>query len=94
MTTSSRVKAVRKALALSQPELAILIGVHPLTVSKWERGLLAPSKYQQALLRRLRSGCRKAKSVVPVAEWIESTGPIQTLAYLLSHAYEYDGSVK
>lgn len=45
---------LRKALALSQVEFGQLLGVHLMTVSKWERGLARPSPYQGALLREFR----------------------------------------
>ena len=44
---------IRKALALTQSRLAKLTGVHPMTVSKWERGVLAPAPHPLAILRAL-----------------------------------------
>ena len=41
---------VRTALGLTQAQLAQLLGIHPLTVSKWERGQGSPNPYQQMLL--------------------------------------------
>jgi molybdopterin-binding protein len=46
-------KALRARLGLTQAELAELVGAHPMTVSKWERGLLAPSAHQRRVLRAL-----------------------------------------
>ena len=51
---ASSLKALRARLGLSQPELAGLVGAHPMTVSKWERGLLEPSEHQRHVLRALR----------------------------------------
>jgi len=47
------VARIRKALALTQSRLANLTGVHPMTVSKWERGVLAPARHPLAILRAL-----------------------------------------
>ncbi len=47
---------IRRHAGLTQVRLARLLGVHPITVSKWERGLLAPNAHQSALLRALDSG--------------------------------------
>ena len=47
------VTRIRHSLRATQVELAGLVGVHPITVSKWERGGLEPSAYQLALLRDL-----------------------------------------
>jgi len=48
--TAAQVQAIRTSLGLSQVQLGQLLGVHPLTVSRWERGLLAPTPHQTALL--------------------------------------------
>jgi DNA-binding transcriptional regulator YiaG len=36
--TSDEFARIRKRLGLTQPALAARVGVHPMTVSKWERG--------------------------------------------------------
>jgi putative transcriptional regulator len=43
---------LRQRLGLTQPQLAQLLGVHAMTVSKWERGdpTTAPSPYHLALI--------------------------------------------
>lgn len=84
-TIAKEVLATRTALGLSQPELASLIGVHQLTVSKWERGVLVPSDYQQKLLHAIRAGILEHK--VDVKAWLRNTGPIPTLAYLIATAF-------
>lgn len=38
-----RMLAIREKVNLSQTELAAFLGVHPITLSKWERGLLTPT---------------------------------------------------
>ncbi len=43
-------KNLRTRLSLSQGQLAELVGVHAMTVSKWERGVLAPNPHQQRML--------------------------------------------
>lgn len=48
--TADDIARLRQGLGFSQIQLAQLLGVHPLTVSKWERGLLSPSDHQSALL--------------------------------------------
>lgn len=44
---------IRKSLGLTQTRLAELTGVHPMTVSKWERGVLAPAPHALAILKAL-----------------------------------------
>ena len=49
------VRSLRRRAGLTQIGLAELVGVHPITVSKWERGVLEPNRHQVALLRALAS---------------------------------------
>jgi DNA-binding transcriptional regulator YiaG len=39
--TASGIKRHRQALALSQVQLAKRLGVHPITLSRWERGTVS-----------------------------------------------------
>jgi putative transcriptional regulator len=57
----NQVSALRTTLKLSQAEFGQLFGVHPMTVSKWERGVLRPSAYQFALMQQFE---RTAKAKV------------------------------
>ena len=54
MIAGGEIAQVRKDLGMTQAQLGQLMGVHPLTVSKWERGILKPSPHQQALLTSFR----------------------------------------
>ncbi len=53
MITGAEIAQVRKGLNMTQAQLGQLLGVHPLTVSKWERPKtnLKPSPHQAALLQ-------------------------------------------
>jgi len=63
---TSHIAILRKALGLSQLEFGQLFGVHLMTVSKWERGITAPSAYQLALIhefeRAAAAGSNRMKS--------------------------------
>ena len=50
--------AIRTNLGLTQAQLADVTGVHPMTVSKWERGVLQPTRHQRALLVALEAVAR------------------------------------
>lgn len=52
------VKEIRDKLGLPQGLFAEIFGVHPQTVSKWERGVLSPSPYQEILLKAIHSSLR------------------------------------
>lgn len=47
---------LRKHLKLTQTQLAGLLGVHMITVSRWERGASEPPPYNQQQLEMLRGG--------------------------------------
>lgn len=71
------VARVRRRAGLTQVRLARLLGVHSMTVSKWERGLLLPTAHQRTLLAALGADAR-GRSVQDVAS---------ELAGLLASAY-------
>jgi DNA-binding transcriptional regulator YiaG len=52
--TPGYLRSLREALGLTQSELARIIGVNKLTVSRWERGKLHPSLASIRALRSLR----------------------------------------
>jgi len=43
----------RHALGLTQTQFAQLIGVHHITVSRWERGVASPTPWQMGLISSL-----------------------------------------
>ena len=47
---SSDFKSIRNGLGVNQTGMGALLGVHTVTVSKWERGIARPTKFQHALL--------------------------------------------
>lgn len=50
---SRQLKSLRKRLGWSQARLAEALGVHPMTVSKWERGEQAVPKMAELAMRWL-----------------------------------------
>lgn len=53
--TAAQILALRKHLGLSQAAFAARVGVHSMTVSRWERGTVRPSTDTVRMLRRLAS---------------------------------------
>lgn len=41
---SKEIKALRKALVLTQADFASIVGVRTVTISNWERGVTMPSR--------------------------------------------------
>jgi transcriptional regulator with XRE-family HTH domain len=85
--TATDVLAVRDRLGLSQTQLAQLLGVHPLTVSKWERGLLTPPPHQETMLRSFRKAAKKPDVGEQVATALLTVGVAFALLLLLEAAF-------
>lgn len=61
MMTPERIAQIRHELGLSQRQFAELVGVHMMTVSKWERGInpiSAPTARLIEMIRAIRSNIR------------------------------------
>jgi hypothetical protein len=52
-------RLLREHLDLTQSELAYMLGVHAMTVSKWERGIAYPSPYNMQQLGLLALGASR-----------------------------------
>jgi len=86
--TAADLQKLREKLGLSQVQLAQLLGVHPLTVSKWERGILAPTPHQNALLESF-AKARSARKTIgdEVGDLLLTAGVVVALYALLSAAF-------
>ena len=56
-----QVKQLRRQLGLSGSKFAALLGVHPVTVRKWEAGLQRVSPMAERLMRLLAQRTRNPK---------------------------------
>jgi molybdopterin-binding protein len=72
---------LRQRLGLSQSAFAQLLGVHAMTVSKWERGVLKPSAHQQRVLKALARAPEREQGAKGVRD------PLRLLSELLGDAY-------
>lgn len=50
---ADEIKSIRKALGMTQQEFAHTLGVHAMSVSRWERGKLEPSQMAVNFMRVL-----------------------------------------
>lgn len=84
---ADEITLIRRCLQMTQAELAILVGAHEMTVSKWERGRLRPTRFQIGLL----GVASRAVSVVPdiglAARAQLVAGPMPALALLFNVVY-------
>jgi putative transcriptional regulator len=83
---------LRKALGLSQVEFGHLLGVHLMTVSKWERGVAQPSPYQVALLREFKKAAAASGEQIKteIKTRLVGRGVAAALLMLLAAAAEND----
>lgn len=79
------IKTIRESLGLTQVQLAQLMGIHPITVSKWERGDSAPTPYQQNLLTHFRDAARDKEIKKSLVGILIGLGVGVALALLLKH---------
>ena len=77
---------LRSRLGLTQPEFGQLFGIHWMTVSKWERGLLEPTAYQTALMNEFLTATKKREVDVQVKAILIGMGIAAALFFLLSAA--------
>jgi len=80
------VAAFRARAKLTQAELAQLIGLHPLTISKIERGVSEPQPFQRALLRSFQKQ-RSSKLWRDVRFALTERGTAAALALALHHEW-------
>lgn len=73
-------------MGLSQTEFGQLFGIHAMTVSKWERGILRPSPYQLALMNGFKLTADRKKEAVQeqVKQLLIGAGVVAALVWLLS----------
>ena len=88
--THDRILALRTALGLSQIQFAQLFGVHFMTVSKWERGVVVPSPYQVALMEQFSktAAAKQDEAKERVKNLLVGAGVVAALFFLLSQANE------
>ena len=59
----AEIKQLRTDLGITQIQLASLLDVHPITVSKWERARTKPDAYQSEMMRRFRQAGRQQPGI-------------------------------
>lgn len=82
------IRSIRQMLGLNQTQFAQLMGVHAITVSKWESGITAPTDYQQAFLSQYRVAADAEKKKVhdELRGILIVAGVIAAVMYLLTIA--------
>ena len=80
------ISTLRTKLGLSQAQFGNLFGVHPMTVSKWERGLLVPTAYQIALITEFERAAKHKEVRDTLAVVLVGAGIAAALLLLLKNS--------
>jgi transcriptional regulator with XRE-family HTH domain len=83
--SASDIRKLREQLGLNQVEFANLTGVHPITVSKWERNESAPTAYQNALFDQYSKASQSREVRDTLKDILISAGVALAMALLLKH---------
>jgi molybdopterin-binding protein len=87
-----KTKALRTRLGLTQKELSEILGAHPMTISRWERGVLEPTPHHKRLLRALSDAAERGLHVSGAQGRGRAVGgkkrdPVRFLSEVLASAY-------
>lgn len=79
---------IRKKLGLNQAQFAQLFGIHQMTISRWERGELAPTPYHEAMLTEFKIAAEKEITKNTLTKLMIGAGIIAAIYFLLKTAKE------
>jgi len=81
--SSKDICKLRKDLGLNQDKFGQLFGIHPMTVSKWERGILTPTPYQVAMMEAFKKAARNEEIKKTLKNILVAAGVIAAIYLLL-----------
>ncbi|MEW8051105.1 MAG: helix-turn-helix domain-containing protein [Candidatus Thiodiazotropha sp.] len=84
--TKEGIAKLRKRLGLNQTEFGNLFGVHPMTISKWERGTLSPNHYQHALMSEFEEAAKSKQVRETIGAVLVGAGIAAALYLLLKNS--------
>lgn len=77
------IAALRRRMGYTQRRLSELLGVHTLTVSRWERGTLSPTPDRMRMLEAIEQALGQDPERLP-ARLCSISDPVRELAAILS----------
>ena len=83
-------KKIRRRYSFNQDEFASIVGVCRATISKWERGVSAPTIYQAMVLHIIERASWDFETRKKMKSSLYSEGPIQSLYYALNYVDKLD----
>lgn len=84
--TANSIKTLRIKLKLTQAQFAQLLGVHAITVSRWESGLAKPTDYQAGMMESFEVAARDEAAIQALGTVLVSSGAIAAVFLLLQAA--------
>lgn len=90
----AEISAIRSQLGMTQVQLGLLLGVHSLTISKWERDRLIPAPYHQAILETGLAAVKNQPGIgAVVTSTLATSGVPRALYEMLRAAFDSDGNL-
>ena len=84
----TEIRHVRDSLRLTQSQFAALLGVHAVTISRWEIGSQSPTSYQEGLIQQFGIASKRRSTAEEIATVLVTAGAIAGLFFLLRGALE------
>ena len=84
--SSEDIYKLRRVLGLNQDKFGQLLGIHAMTVSKWERGVLRPTPYQIAMMEAFNKAARKEEIKRTLKNILVAAGVVAAVYLLLKCA--------
>ncbi len=84
--TPSDIAIIRKGLGLTQTQFGQLLGVHEMTVSRWERNAFPPTSYQETLIEQFRKVGKDKEVKEKLLRLLLAAGFVAALLYILGKA--------
>ncbi|OHB76381.1 MAG: hypothetical protein A2Z25_20170 [Planctomycetes bacterium RBG_16_55_9] len=88
---SKDISKLRQKLGLNQDKFGQLFGIHPMTVSKWERGILTPTPYQVAMMEAFKKAAEKKDINEKLKNILVAAGVVAAVYLLLKYSHEVVG---
>lgn len=89
MVMGEEIREVRERLGLSQTQFGQLLGVHWVTVSRWEReDGLTPSSYHTEMILKFKEATKQEGIGKKVAKILVAAGAIAALLLILKAAFK------
>jgi transcriptional regulator with XRE-family HTH domain len=87
--TPENLRDIRLRLHLTQAQLALLLGVHSVTISDWERSAVQIRPHHEALLKGFLMAVERQPAIGrEIRKLIISEGIVYTIYYILKTAFE------